>query len=251
MAEKELKCVALVTGASSGIGREIAGLLLERGFDVYGVGRTFDAEDFSDDGIFKNHRGKFTPVTADLAAPYGGKILAEDLKEMCRRKKQTLKILVNCAGIAYYGLHESLDAVKIHEMVAVNAEAPMVLANEFLRELRENKGIIVNVSSVTAKSHANTHGCAYGATKAALTSFGNSLFEEVRKHGVRVCNIHPDLTETGLYRNADFTVSGEKMSCLFAKEVAEAAIYCIEARDGMAVTDVTVRPSVNKIVKKQ
>ncbi len=250
MSDNMTKRVALVTGASSGIGREIAGLLIENGIDVYGVGRTFAAEDFAEGGFYKKGSGRFTPLTADLSEFYGAKKLAEELREILRRKKETLNFLVNCAGIAYYGLHENLDAVKIHEMVSVNVEAPMVLANEFLRELRENRGTVVNISSVTAKSQANTHGCAYGATKAALTSFGNSLFEEVRKHGVRVCNIHPDLTETNLYRNADFTVSGEAVSCLFAREVAEAVLCCIEAREGLVVTDITVRPSINKIVKK-
>ena len=243
---------AIVTGASSGIGREIARLFLEQGMTVIGAGRCFKQQDMRDGGIFGFFGEKFISVETDFTESNSAEDFAKRVKELCREKKTgAVNILVNCAGCAFYGLHENLEASKIHEMTAVNIEAPMILSALFLRELRESKGIIINISSVTAKGNSNTHGCAYGATKAALTSFGNSLFEEVRKHGVKVCNIHPDLTETELYRNADFTVSGEAVSCLAAREVAKAVLACVKTREGLVLTDITVRPSVNKIVKKQ
>ena len=77
----------------------------------------------------------------------------------------------------------------------------MIITNLLLRDLKKNKGTIINISSITA-GKANPHGCAYGATKAGLTSFSHSLFEEARKYGVRVVNLEPDMTDTKLYRNA-------------------------------------------------
>lgn len=78
----------------------------------------------------------------------------------------------------------------------------MIITNLLLRDLKKNKGTIINISSITAEK-TNPHGCAYGATKAGLTSFSHSLFEEARKYGVRVVNLEPDMTDTNLYRNAD------------------------------------------------
>ncbi len=243
--------VAVVSGASSGIGRAVSGLLLENGFVVFGGGRCFKTEDMGDKGFFGKYGGAFIPVISDFTKQGAVEDFVKTVKNKCREMSCKVNVLINCAGAAFYGLHENLDASKIHTMAAVNIEAPMLLTALFLKDIRENKGSIVNVSSVTAKSTANTYGCAYGATKAALTSFGTSLFEEVRKHGVKVCNIHPDLTDTELYRNADFTASGEAMSSLAADEVANVVLECIASREGMVFTDITVRPNINKIVKKQ
>lgn len=105
----------------------------------------------------------------------------------------------------------------------------MIITNLLLRDLKKNKGTIINISSITA-GKANPHGCAYGATKAGLTSFSHSLFEEARKYGVRVVNLEPDMTDTKLYRNADFTVDENEAARLQPVEVADAVIYVLEQR---------------------
>lgn len=228
------KC-ALVTGATSGIGRAIADRLLAEGCTVYGVGRNEDGAPSHD---------HFHLLKLDLT----------DTAEIERAVKpiaSSISLLVNAAGVAYYGPHETLSPQAIAEMTAVNVAAPMSLASLLLPHLRECAGTILNVSSVTARSNSNTHGCAYGATKAALTNFSESLFEEVRKHGVRVITIHPDLTDTALYRNADFTPQDDPQYRLTAEEVADCAVSALSSRDGMVVTDITVRPQRNGIHRRK
>lgn len=73
-----------------------------------------------------------------------------------------------------------MNPEKIHSMVSTNLEIPMVLCNVLLRDLKKNKGIIINISSVTAK-YISTYGCAYAATKAGLTHFSESLFQKSEK----------------------------------------------------------------------
>ena len=88
------------------------------------------------------------------------------------------------------------------------------------------------------------------ATKAGLSSFGKSLFEEARKYGVKVTTIHPDMTDTNLYRDADFTCGEEPESYLLPDEVAKAVAYVLDQREGMVVPEITLRPQLHRIARK-
>ena len=77
-----------------------------------------------------------------------------------------------------------------------------------------------------------------------------SLFEEARKYGVKVTTIHPDMTQTNLYRDADFTCADEDNCYLNASEVADAVRYVLNQRDGLVVPDITLRPQFHRIAKK-
>ncbi len=233
--EKDMKR-AVVTGASSGIGAGIASMLLEEGYEVYGIARHFEGEDAG--------RSGFRRIEFDLTNWKG-------LEELSRRilEEGDIDLLVNNAGVGYYGPHEEISPAKLHELVAVNLEAPMILAGLFMRSLKRTEGLIIDISSVTA-GRINTHGCAYGATKAGLSSFGGSLFEEVRKYGVRIVTIEPDMTRTNLYRNSNFREGDTPDSFLEPREVADACRAVIHARPGLVLTTVALRPQVHKIIRK-
>lgn len=226
---------AIVTGASSGIGKEISRVLCELGYEVYGFGRNF-----GEGGTIQFH-----PLQGDLLDTQW---LCSQVREISRSSH--IEVLVNAAGVGYYGLHEELSVKQIQTLVRTNLEVPLILTNRLLRVLKQNKGYIITISSVTAKQR-NPHGCAYGATKAALSSFGNSLFDEARKYGVKVTTIHPDMTDTNLYRDADFTCSDQEGSFLLASEVAEAVRYVLTQREGMVVEDITLRPQLHRIARKK
>lgn len=227
---------AIVTGASSGIGLELCRVLSERSYKVYGLGR-----DFSKTGIRSEG---FQPVVCDVT----------ELSDLAGKvdtilSQEEVHILVNNAGVGYFGPHEEINPQKLHAMVATNLEAPLVLTQLLLRQLKRNKGYIFNISSVTA-GKTNTHGCAYGATKAGLTSFSNSLFEEVRKYGVKVIAIHPDMTKTNFYRNADFCEGALEDTYILPEEVAEAVGFILDRREGMLISDITLKPQKHQIRRK-
>ena len=226
---------AIVTGASSGIGKAICRQLAANGWLVYGIGRSFNQ---SDDiaGIERVDCQK-----TDTAK------LIKTIKEI--NKNHDISLLINNAGVGFYALHEELNPVKISQMVRTNLEAPMIITNLLLRDLKKNKGTIINISSITAEK-TNPHGCAYGATKAGLTSFSHSLFEEARKYGVRVVNLEPDMTDTNLYRNADFTVDENEAARIQPNEVADAVLYILGQREGLVMTDITIRPQFHRIARK-
>jgi len=145
--------IALVTGSTSGIGYEISKRLLKMNYTVYGIGRNFMK---NDENIFKEYEN-FIPVTCDLSK-------LDDLeKTLHSLKKINFDLIVNSAGIGYFGLHEEMNISKIKNMISINLQAPLVISQYFLRTLKENKGIIINISSVTANMtktnfyHNNTY----------------------------------------------------------------------------------------------
>jgi len=250
------KMTALVTGASSGIGKAIAKMLTEEGYIVYGIGRTFsengldtffEENTMSEENIVSAGNtisaGIFRPVSLDL-------LDTEKLNEFLDEVKDEIDVLVNSAGVGYYGLHEELSETKIKEIIRTNLEAPILITNKVLREMKKKGGTIVNISSVTAEE-VNPHGAAYGAAKAGLTSFTRSIFQEARKHNVRVFNIEPDMTDSKLYRNADFEAdTSDEMAFLSPNDVARAVKYALNQRDGVVVTDIRLTPQIKRIRRK-
>ena len=219
---------ALVTGASSGIGKSICRMLGENGYTVFGFGRTFP-EDMKDTQTFH-------PIVCDLLDTQDMLSRADRI-----RKASGIDLLVHCAGCAWYGLHEEIGPEKIRQMVRVNLEAPMILTQHLLRELKSRQGSIVFVSSVTA-SHPSPRGAVYGATKAALSAFAASLLAENRKYGLKVLTLEPDLTRTQLYRNADFQPSSEPGACLDPEDVASALRFALQQDSQILTSLIRIEP---------
>lgn len=229
-----VRSTAIVTGASSGIGKSIALMFKEQGYDVIGIARHFD-EDLP-----------FVTIAADITdydifLPEYRKIIKDHHPE----------VLVNCAGVGYYGLHEDISASDISYMVRTDLEAPMILTSEILRDMKQHKrGTIINISSVVS-SKSSTYAAAYAAAKAGLSSFSGSIFEESRKHGIIVTDICPDMTKSNFYRNADFTEDDDPEAYLLPEDVADAVKNVIMARDGVAVTQLYIRPRYHRVKRRK
>lgn len=228
---------AVVTGASSGIGRAIAEKLAMAGYEVFGIGRHFRERDCG--------KNDFNRLELDLLDT---EKTTETIKKI--NEHEDVTVLVNCAGIGCYGLHGTLSPSDIQRLVRTNLEVPMILSGLLLKTLKQNSGYIINISSHTA-TQANPHGCAYGATKAGLSSFSRSLFEEERKYGLKVVNIEPDLTDTALYRDSDFGVDDAPDAYLLPEETADAVMFALEGRNGRVITNISLRPRINRIKRKK
>ena len=126
--------LAVVSGASSGIGEAIASRLLILGFSVIGISRSIQSNHF-------NHEN-FKSIQADLSNKEETLTLCETLK------KESTFILVNAAGFGKFEPHEELNAKTITEMTFLNLTAPMVLTNATLRELKKNEGYLININSI-------------------------------------------------------------------------------------------------------
>ena len=119
-----------------------------------------------------------------------------------------------------------------------------------LNESPKEEGYIFSISSICATS-ANPHGACYGATKAGLANFNRSFFEESRKSHLKVVTIAADMTDTNLYRNADFGIGTDKLSYLTPEEVADTIKYALSLREGAVMSEILLRPQLHSITRKK
>ncbi len=227
---------AVVTGASSGIGREIALRLLKLNYSVIGLSRSILYEDF--DNI------NFTPLQVDLSDEKSTLQACENLKG------RDIYIVVNCAGFGKFEPHEELDAKSIVDMLFLNLTAPLLLTNAFLRDLKKSNGYLININSIEAIKSSKFAGV-YCASKAGLKAFGDSLFEETRKSGISITNINPDMTQSSFYDALRFTTSQKDEERLLACDIADAVEHILTMRKGAVVSDYTIRSLKFGICKKK
>lgn len=182
--------VALVTGASSGIGWSFAEELAERGFDLVLVARRTDRLDQLAEKLERLHGTKSAICDADLSQPTGP---AELHQLMAGRD---IGLIVSNAGFSVRGVHESLNADELTEMLMVNCHTPLHLARLFLPALKaRRRGGFVMVSSIEALI-----GCpfsaAYSAMKALVLHLGEGLYAEAAGSGVDILACCPGATAT-------------------------------------------------------
>lgn len=230
--------IAILTGASKGIGLSISKKLISLNYKVYGISRSFKDMSFS--------HNNYIPIECDILDT--NKLIKTI--DFIKSLETEINLLVNNAGVGYFGPHETLKVKDIQTMLRTNLEAPLILSNILLRDLKKSKGSIISISSVTAKK-ISTHGCAYGASKAGLSHFFESLFEEIRKSGVKITTIHPDITKSNFYDNLDFTYEDEKDTVLLSEQIADAVEYILSNEDNLVVNDITLRPQKNRIKRKK
>ena len=229
---------AVVTGASSGIGKAISKRLLTLGYKVIGISRGITDKDF-------NHP-EFHALPCDLSQ-------LKEVVNVCETlKKEDIFILVNCAGFGRFEPHEALNANTIATMTFVNLTAPMLLTNALLRSLKKSAGYLININSIEAL-RASKFAAVYSATKAGLKAFGDALFEETRKSDLSITNINPDMTQSNFYDTLRFDVSEKEHEKLLSEDIADAVAHILSMRKGAVVSEYTIRSlhfGIKKRVKK-
>jgi NAD(P)-dependent dehydrogenase (short-subunit alcohol dehydrogenase family) len=188
--------VAIVTGATSGIGRETALALAREGADLVLVGR--DAQALSDLSRQLSTAGRrVTTVAADVTATDAPAQIVQAALEACGG----IDVLVNAAGIIATGTVITTDDDGWDQMMAVNLRAPFRLMRAAAPALIERRGTVVNVSSVNGlRSFAGVLG--YCVSKAGLDQLTRCAALELAPHGVRVNAVNPGVTVTNLHRRS-------------------------------------------------
>lgn len=181
--------VALVTGASSGIGRAAARALVAAGFDVVGTSR--------DASRARPLRG-VTFVDLDVAGDTSVTTAVEQVIERHGR----IDVLVNNAGTGLTGAAEENSIAQVQGMFDVNVFGLIRMTQAVLPHMRgQGRGRIINLSSVYGLVPA-PYLAAYAASKHAVEGYSESVDHEVREHGVRVLLVEPGGTSTGFEANS-------------------------------------------------
>jgi uncharacterized protein len=187
--------VALVTGASSGIGREFARELSARGHEVVLVARRRERLE----ELAKDLPGEAHVITCDLSKEPGA--LAPKVGDLGLE----VDVLVNNAGFGTAGRFLDLDPGKHSELVRLNCEALVALTHAFLPGMVERgRGGIINIAS-TAGFQPLPYEAVYSASKAFARTFSDALRQELRSTGVRMLAVHPGPVPTEFHE-----VSGHK-----------------------------------------
>jgi NAD(P)-dependent dehydrogenase (short-subunit alcohol dehydrogenase family) len=182
--------VAIVTGASSGIGRAVSELLASKGIFVIAVGRDV----VSLDDVVGACNGSALGVVADVTDSQEGESVIKAADE-CGR----LDILINAAGIIGNGSIENTAAADWDEMMDVNVRSVFLLTQKCVPLLKATRGSIVNISSVAGtRSFPNL--LAYCVSKAAIDQLTRCAALDLAGYGIRVNAVNPGVVITNLHR---------------------------------------------------
>jgi len=190
--------VALITGASTGIGKEFAYIHAERGGDLVIVARSKDKLDQLKSDIEKKYLVKVLVIAKDLTHPEAPKEIYEKVKDLGIE----VNYLINNAGFGGHGKFHERDWHLDLAMINLNITALTALTRYFLPDfVARNNGRILNVSS-TASLLPGPLQAVYFASKAYVTSFSNALAEELHDTNITISALLPGATETEFARTS-------------------------------------------------
>jgi short-subunit dehydrogenase len=193
---------ALITGATSGIGYELAKLFAADGYNLVIVSRDQNKLDLKAAEL-KQSGVNVIPIAKDLFDPEEAFSLYADLRSQNIR----IDVLVNNAGQGVYGEFEETDIDRELDIINLNISSVVVLTKLFLQEMTaRNSGKILNLASIASKVPGPWQ-AVYHGTKAFVLSFSEAIREELRDTEITVTALMPGATDTDFFNKADMEAS--------------------------------------------
>ena len=218
---------ALVTGASSGIGADLARALARRGHGVVLVARRAELLEALAAELGEEHGVRAETLACDLSDPTARAAMLDRLGEL----GLTVEVLVNNAGFGSGGLFQELDQERELQMVRLNVEAVVDLCGRFVPELvRAGRGAVLNVAS-TASFQPLPRQATYGASKAFVATFTDALYADLRGTGVTATCLCPGPVETEFPDTAGIQDAADGLHSIFWTQsdyVAEEGVKGLE-----------------------
>lgn len=219
--------VAVVTGVSKGIGKATVEKLLENGARVAGWGKTqpdYEHENFrfypADTGDRQSVEKAFDQTQKDLG--------------------DEIHILVNNAGLGYFGYIEELAPEKWHELFNINVHGIFYATRLIVPLMKKQKsGHIINISSI-AGTQGIPQGSAYSGSKFAVRGISDCLFRELRDWGIKVSCVFPGSTQTDFFKNAPGIDAHRYM--MQPTDVANQLLRLIKTSGNFLINEIVFRP---------
>ncbi|MDQ6596301.1 SDR family oxidoreductase [Bacillus salipaludis] len=231
--------IAIVTGASRGIGKEIALKLAEQGVKLALVGSSEQvnqtAEELKNKGF-----SHVLPIQADVSNE-------SDMQEVVRKTIDEyghIDLLVNNAGVGFFKLTEEVTVEEWKKVFEVNVQGVFLGIKAVLPHMKEQKsGTIITISSDVGR-YTIPNGAAYTATKYAVQGFSGSVAQEVREYGIRVGTINPGMVDT--YFAESTQGLPEKKDWLKVEDIANAVVYMASASKYMLIDEIVLHPLIQQ-----
>lgn len=217
--------VAVVTGVSKGIGYHTALQLLQQGCMVYGLGRNNQIS-----------HPNFSFISCDIR----NREEVETVFNRIIKEQAAIHILINNAGLGYFGWLEEMTYTQWDEMMQTNVNGIFYCCKQVLPIMKQQQcGHIVNIAS-TAALEGMPQVAAYCASKWAVKGLSESLFKEVRDFKIKVTCIYPGSTKTDFFRNSANIKPHDYM--LMPEDVAANILYALQAPDNFHTVNLEIRP---------
>ncbi|MDI3328304.1 MAG: SDR family oxidoreductase [Alicyclobacillaceae bacterium] len=232
--------VALVTGASSGIGEAVAEALAREGATVVAAARRLDRLE----ALSARTEGAVAPAQLDVTDRGGFQRLVDEIVERYGR----LDVLVNNAGVMLLSYMEKLHVDEWDRMIDVNLKGVLYGIAAVLPHMKERRsGHIVNVASV-AGHRVFPAGAVYCGTKFAVRALSEGLRQELTPYRIRVTVISPGIVRTELADHITDEDVRREMAArtlvpLQAGDIAEAVVYAVSRPPHVDVNEIVVRPT--------
>ena len=229
--------VALITGASRGIGAAAARAFAQAGYQLLLLARSKpDLEQLAAE--LSSATCRVETIAVDLSDPQAIGPALEDL--LGRGLVPT--VLINNAGAAYTGALAEMPLEQWQWLLQLNLTSVLQTCQAVLPALRQTRGLIINVSSHAARNAFPEWG-AYCTTKAALASFSRCLAEEERQHGIRVSTLTLGAVNTPLWDTETVHSSFDRRAMLTSERVAETLLSLAQQPSSNVVEDITLMPA--------
>jgi 3-oxoacyl-[acyl-carrier protein] reductase len=230
------QAVAIVTGASRGIGRAIAEALAAEGTRLVVGARTPGPLDEAARAL----RSRGVEVEA-LPGDVGEESVAAALVETATRRFGRLDVVVNNAGIGHHGLLETMDPAEFDRVYRTNVRGPFLLMRAAIPVLRRQKGgTLVTLASLAGRNPVPQR-AAYAASKWAMIGLSRSVLQEVRKDGIRVVILEPGSTLTEFGHDPSKMAQAEKL--VRPEDVASVLVAALKLPDRATVSEIEIRPT--------
>lgn len=228
---------ALITGASSGIGRATALLFAKAGIDLVLVSRSQDALNAVADEVTQLGV-QAEAYSIDLATIEQVKSQIEAID-----RKTPIDILVNNAGIAYTGNLIETPLSDWQQVINLNLTSVFQCIQAILPGMRQRRGgMVINVASIAGYQAFPGWG-AYNVSKAALISLSKTLAAEERASGIRVVTVCPGSTNTSIWDTDTVQADFDRSQMLTPEVVAQTILHAALMPPGAVVEELTVMPS--------
>jgi len=225
--------IAIISGASSGIGKELSFLLSKNNFHVILLSRKIIS-------LKKNHAqitkygGKANFFKCDVTSQ-------KDIQKVKQKVEQMgdVEVIINNAGVGIFSKFEDINYNDWKLQLDVNLTGSFLVSQTFINNMKKRKtGTIIFINSVAGK-YGFPYSAAYVASKFALRGFADSLRNEFREDNIRVASVYPGAVNTPFWKDKKLDFDSNKM--LTSKEVSKVVLNIIQADNNTVYEDVVIR----------